>query len=67
MTELFPNVPQTTRDRTKFWLEMAFSQSGSQKAAKELVAFRNSLKTEEEKEYLDFCFNTMLERVREEQ
>lgn len=66
MSELFPNVPQLTRNRTQFWLEMAFSQRDSKKAAEELVSFRNSLETEEEKEYLDFCFNAMIEKLKEE-
>lgn len=56
MTELFENVPQGTRDKVKFWIERAMCEPTPEKGAAMLMQFRDSLLTEEEKDYLDFAF-----------
>lgn len=63
MRELFENVSKETRRKVRFWVETSLAQNA---AAEDLVAFRETLKTEEEKEYLDFTFNLMLEKRKEE-
>lgn len=64
MREMFENVPRKTRERVKFWLETAFVCSDARKAAEDLARFRASLETQEEKDYLDFSFDVMMERIK---
>lgn len=57
MTELFTNVSKKVKDETKFWVEIAMLNPNPKEAAKEILAYQNTLKTEEEKEFVDFYFN----------
>lgn len=64
MEELFANVPQRTRNHIKFWLEMAFMCKNPEEGAKMLMDYRNSLVTEEERDFMDFCFNARMEELK---
>lgn len=57
MIELFVNVSKKVKDETKFWVEIAMLNPNPQEGAKEILAYRNTLKTEEEKDFVDFYFN----------
>ena len=57
MVELFANVSKKVKDETKFWVEIAMLNPDPKEAAKEILAYRNTLKTEEEKDFVDFYFN----------
>ena len=57
MVELFPNVSKKIKDETKFWVEIAMLNPDPQEGAKEILAYQNTLKTEEEKNFVDFYFN----------
>ena len=57
MIELFANVSKKVKDETKFWVEIAMLNPDPQEGAKEILAYRNTLKTEEEKDFVDFYFN----------
>lgn len=61
MKELFENIPQSTRDKVKFWIERAMCEPNAEKGAAMLMEFRGSLLTEKEKEYLDFAFSVKME------
>ena len=56
MIELFVNVSKKVKDETKFWVEIAMLNPNPQEGAKEILAYRNTLKTEE-KDFVDFYFN----------
>lgn len=62
MEELYSNVPQRTRNHIKFWIDMACLCKNPEEGAKMLMNYRNTLETEEEKEFLDFCFNVRMEK-----
>ena len=57
MIELFANVSKKVKDETKFWVEIAMLNPDPQEGAKEILAYRKTLKTEEEKDFVDFYFN----------
>lgn len=57
MVELFPNVSKKVKDETKFWVEIAMLNPDPQEGAKEILAYQSTLKTEEEKNFVDFYFN----------
>ena len=57
MIELFTNVSKKVKDETKFWVEIAMLNPDPQEGAKEILAYQNTLKTEEEKNFVDFYFN----------
>lgn len=65
MKEIFENIPQTVRERTQFWIDLSFAWFKPEEGAKMLNDYRNSLKTEEEREYLDFCFSARMEEGRQ--
>lgn len=65
MKELFENIPQSTRDKVKFWIERVMCEPTAEKGAAMLMEFRGSLLTEEEKEYLDFAFSVKMEEGRQ--
>ena len=52
MIELFANVPQQTKNRLRFWIEMLSKEKNPIIWAKKILEFRESLQTEEEKEIL---------------
>lgn len=54
MVELFPNVSKDVRVRAKFWVDVALLNPDPLERAKEILTFRNSLATEEEKQFVDF-------------
>lgn len=57
MIELFANVPQQTKNRLRFWIEMLSKEKNPIIWAKKILEFRESLQTEEEKEFVDFYIN----------
>ena len=57
MIELFANVSKKVKDETKFWVEIAMLNPDPQEGAKEILAYQKTLKTEEEKNFVDFYFN----------
>lgn len=66
MIELFANVPQQTKNRLKFWLEMLSKEKNPLIWSKKILEFRETLKTEEEKEFIDFYINYLGELKKNE-
>ena len=66
MVELFANVPKKVKDETKFWVDIAMLNPNPQEGAKEILAYQNTLKTEEEKDFVDFYFNMRMLQERED-
>ena len=66
MIELFTNVPQQTKNRLKFWLEMLSKEKNPIIWSKKILEFRESLQTEEEKEFVDFYINYLGELKKNE-
>ena len=54
MIELFANVPQQTKNRLRFWLEMLSKEKNPVIWSRKILYFRETLQTEEEKEFVDF-------------
>ena len=66
MIELFTNVPQQTKNRLKFWLEMLSKEKNPLIWSKKILEFRETLQTEEEKEFIDFYINYLGELKKNE-
>ena len=66
MIELFSNVPQQTKNRLKFWLEILSKEKNPIIWSKKILDFRETLQTEEEKEFVDFYINYLGELKKNE-
>ena len=66
MIELFANVPQQTKNRLKFWLEMLSKEKNPITWSRKILDFRETLQTEEEKEFIDFYINYLGELKKNE-
>lgn len=66
MIELFANVPQQTKNRLKFWLEILSKEKNPIIWSKKILEFRETLQTEEEKEFIDFYINYLGELKKNE-
>lgn len=66
MIELFANVPQQTKNRLKFWLEMLSKEKNPITWSRKILDFRETLQTEEEKEFVDFYINYLGELKKNE-
>ena len=66
MIELFSNVPQQTKNRLKFWLEMLSKEKNPIIWSRKILDFRETLQTEEEKEFVDFYINYLGELKKNE-
>ena len=66
MIEVFANVPQQTKNRLRFWIEMLSKEKNPIIWAKKILEFRESLQTEEEKEFVDFYINYLGELKKNE-
>ena len=66
MIELFANVPQQTKNRLRFWLEMLSKEKNPIIWSKKILDFRETLQTEEEKEFVDFYINYLGELKKNE-
>ena len=67
MIELFANVSKKVKDETKFWVDIAMLNPNPQEGAKEILAYQNTLKKEEEKDFVDFYFNLRMLQEREDE
>ena len=66
MIELFANVPQQTKNRLRFWLEMLSKEKNPLIWSNKILEFRETLQTEEEKEFVDFYINYLGELKKNE-
>ena len=66
MIELFANVPQQTKNRLRFWLEMLSKEKNPIIWSRKILDFRETLQTEEEKEFVDFYINFLGELKKNE-
>ena len=66
MIELFANVPQQTKNRLKFWLEMLSKEKNPITWSRKILDFRETLRAEEEKEFVDFYINYLGELKKNE-
>ena len=66
MIELFANVPQQTKNRLRFWLEMLSKEKNPVIWSRKILDFRETLQTEEEKEFVDFYINYLGELKKNE-
>ena len=66
MIELFTNVPQQTKNRLKFWLEILSKEKNPIIWSRKILDFRETLQTEEEKEFVDFYINYLGELKKNE-
>lgn len=66
MIELFTNVPQQTKNRLRFWLEMLSKEKNPIIWSRKILDFRETLQTEEEKEFVDFYINYLGELKKNE-
>ena len=66
MIELFANVPQQTKNRLQFLLEMNSKEKNPLIWARTILDFRETLQTEEEKEFVDFYINYLGELKKNE-
>ena len=66
MIELFANMPQQTKNRLRFWIEMLSKEKNPIIWSKKILEFRESLQTEEEKEFVHFYINYLGELKKNE-
>ncbi len=61
MYEIFENVPQTVKDRARFWTELALLHFDPVEAIRTIQHYIDSCENEDEKEFADFYFRLCLE------
>ena len=66
MEELFSSIPEEVRAQTQFWLDMIFAQKDILTGLKMFTNYLESCENEEEKAYVDFCFQSRLEQLKNE-
>ena len=66
MIELFANVTEQTKNRLRFWLEMLSKEKNPIIWSRKILDFRETLQTEEEKEFVDFYINYLGELKKNE-
>ena len=66
MEELFANISEQVRARTKFWIDMALIQPDLVSALKTIKSYLDFCNTEEEKEYVIFNLISVMERLQDE-
>lgn len=66
MEELFSSIPEEVRAQTQFWLDMIFAQKDILTGLKMFTNYLESCEDEEEKAYIDFCFQSRLEQLKNE-
>lgn len=63
MVELFPNISDTTRKRVEFWLNILLTpHTEAIQTLEEVEKYRSTL-NDEEKEYMDFVFQTKIAMI----
>ena len=63
MIELFNEIPQEVRDRTKFWFEVSLSQPHASDSIQMLEEYKNSCTNEYEKEFIEFYISMRMEQL----
>lgn len=66
MRELFPNVSQKVRNDTQFWVQTSLTMDDPFDGIKKVLNYRDTLQTEEEKAFVDFYFNLIIEGLKEQ-
>ena len=66
MIELFANVPQQTKNRLRFWLEMLSEEKNPIIWSRKILDFRETLQNKEKKEFVDFYINYLGELKKNE-
>lgn len=64
-SELFTNIPDEVKERTKLIADFALTQLSLPNAIKMLAQYANTCYDEEEQNYVDFYFNMRLELLKE--
>lgn len=65
--EIFTEIPEDVKDKTKFWFEVAFSQINIADTIRMLKEYRNSCENEYERDYVDFYFNMRMAQINGEE
>ena len=63
MIEIFADIPEETKNKAKFWFEVAFAQPSAHSTIKMLKEYRDSCANEYERDYVDFYFNMRMENM----
>lgn len=63
MIEIFENIPQDVKDRTKFIFDMAIRNQKLPEMVKLLNEYTENCINEEEKEFVQFYFNLRMENL----
>lgn len=63
MMELFPNISDEIREKTKSWIDLVLMQNNIINAIKAFKAYKDSCRNDEEKAFIDFYFKTRLETL----
>lgn len=66
MNEIFPNVSESVRFQTSLIIKKALEQVDPYRAAKIVSDFCGTLTSLEEKDYVDFCFASVLQKFQKE-
>ena len=65
VSELFVNIPEEVKERTKLVADFALTQLQLPEAVKMLAQYTNTCFDEEEQDYVDFYFNMRFEQLKE--
>lgn len=63
--ELFVNIPDEVKEKTKMIADFALTQFPLSEAIKMLARYTNTCFNEEEQDYVDFYFSMRLEQLKE--
>ncbi len=64
MNEIFSDIPEEVKIKTKLFFELAMAQPRITDAINTLKEYRDTCKNEEEKEFVDFYFNMRFEQMK---
>ena len=64
MRELFDDIPDSSKRAAEFWVQCVFQQQNPMIAMKSLEEYRKNCFNDREREFIDFCFDLELEKLR---
>lgn len=67
MKEIFNEISQKVKEQTRFWVNVALTKENPIEAAKVISNFSKTLKSEEERDFLDFYFNMRLLQLKKDE
>ena len=66
MIEIYSDIPESVRERAKFWVDFALQQKNPMDGIKMIADYANSCSNLHEQDFVDFYFKLRMEQLRNE-